>query len=278
MQRRLMAAVLGSCALSCDPSPTISNPDCVEPTVIEAGWFWSGCEPGDYSECVGAEPLHPQWLESFEIDTCEATVADYRSCIEAGAGPEFPAGDCFDCNIHDGGREDHPMNCGGWMRAEAYCAWAGGRLPTALEFEKASRGTDGRRFPWGNEPPTCDRLNYDQCEYRFGPDTDPVGTLPDGASPYGVLDLAGNVRELVFLPPHPDGPTRMHPHDWRREDYAQVGGAYNSPIDHVTPWAASFQGGGYVDNRVGFRCAYDLARPVDEPDPQPDPSLPPQHP
>lgn len=89
------------------------------------------------------------------------------------------------------GRELHPVVNVTWQDALTFCTWAGVRLPSEAQWEKAARGRDGRNFPWGNAAPDLTRCNYD----RTIDDTSPVGTFPDGDSPYGVADMAGNVLE-----------------------------------------------------------------------------------
>jgi serine/threonine-protein kinase len=104
-------------------------------------------------------------------------------------------------------KANHPVVDVSWYHANDYCAWLikstgfAIRLPSEAEWEKAVRGTDGRVYPWGNDPPTCDKANYAGCVGG----TSPAGQYPQGASPYGVLDMAGNVWEWVA--------------DWFEENY-----------------------------------------------------------
>jgi formylglycine-generating enzyme required for sulfatase activity len=161
------------------------------------------------------------------MDRTEVTVASYARCAAAGAcspasttvvSRGLSPGDVkfwsrF-CNAGVPGRDEHPINCVDWRQAGAYCRWAGGRLPTEAEWEHAARGADARTYPWGNDKPTARRLNAcgAECGAKAsalgarakttmydGNDgaetTAPVGSYPDGASLFGVLDMAGNVWE-----------------------------------------------------------------------------------
>jgi len=134
------------------------------------------------------KPVHTVYLDAFYIDKYEVTNAQYRKCVEAGAC-DTPEGTTYYDNAD---YAQHPAVFVSWNDADAYCQWAGKRLPTEAEWEKAARGTDGRTYPWG-EGIDCDHAQYLECGMR----TVPVGSKPKGASPYGALDMAGNVCEWV---------------------------------------------------------------------------------
>lgn len=124
--------------------------------------------------------------DGFWIMQTEVTNALYAQCVEADACTE-PNNERWKDSAYAG----HPVTDVNWVQANKYSAWVGGRLPTEVEWEKACRGTDGRVYPWGNEEPNEDLANFNQ----YVGDTTPVGIYSDGASPYGALDMAGNVWE-----------------------------------------------------------------------------------
>jgi formylglycine-generating enzyme required for sulfatase activity len=161
-------------------------------------------------------PQHAVTVATFCMARLEVTVAQYQSCVTAGMC--IATKNESQCNgTHTDTMGTHPINCISFPRALAYCNWAGGRLPTEEEWEYASRGTDGRRYPWGNAAPSAQLLNAcgDECVAQAaasdakvalysGNDgwvgTAPVGSYPRGASPFGLLDMAGNVYEWTSSP------------------------------------------------------------------------------
>ena len=161
---------------------------------------------------AGADaPPHEVYVDGFWIKQTEVTNAEYGLCVMAGACTTP-----HDDRWLDPALADHPVTYVNWEQATAYATWAGGRLPTEAEWEKAARGDDERRYPWGNTfrgewANHCDAT----CPYAWSnPNTadeyaatSPVGAYVAGASPYGVLDMAGNVWEWVA--------------DWYSEDYYQ---------------------------------------------------------
>lgn len=208
---------------------------------VPAGVFIMGRDEGPEDE----RPAHRVDLPGFEIDRTTVTNLQFAVFLNA-VGPQGPDGQRYfdlddpDARVHRvGGRwlahtgfEQHPVVEASWHGARAYCAWAGKRLPTEAEWEKSARGTGNRRYPWGNEAPEASRA-------QFGGgwnDTRPVGVRPLGASPYGVLDMAGNGWQWVssaYLP----YPYRA---DDGREDLVSTqvrgtrGGGHDSSPDELT--------------------------------------------
>lgn len=147
-------------------------------------------------------PQHSVDMAAFELARTPVTNAQYAPFV-AGCGVEPPA-DWVD-GRPPAGRESHPVTWVDWYDAVAFARWAGGRLPTEAEWERAARGTDGRAYPWGDEP--GERRAVVGRGMKHG-STEPVGSLLDGASPYGLLDMAGNVWEwtATWYGPYPDSP------------------------------------------------------------------------
>ena len=217
---------------------------------VRGGTFLMGSPPwvGD-----DEHPQHTVTLRGYCIDRTEVTVAAYTRCVASGkcTAPAEPAklgGDRL-CNGTRGDRQDHPVNCVDWNQAKAYCAWANRRLPSEAEWEYAARGGEGSTYPWGSEAPSARRLNAcgSECRARgkqLGPgaskvmyeDTDgweataPVGSFPGGASPFGALDMAGNVWEWTA--------------DWYGEYQA---GASTNPTGPKEGTARVIRGGGWSE-------------------------------
>lgn len=219
----------------------------------------AACTSGDFT---AAKPVHPVYLRAFWIYRTEITNRMYAQCVRAGMC-KLPAqtssatrADYWDNPLY----ADYPVVYVDWFAADQYCRWAGGRLPTAAEWEKAARGVDGRLFPWGNSAPNASLAN---TKGVMG-DTTPVASYPQGESVYGVQDMAGNVWEWVA--------------DWHEPDYYHFS-VYENPVGPETSrqgrrsgrggswfWAAGYASSahhdwwepGNSDNGVGFRCAIEL--------------------
>jgi formylglycine-generating enzyme required for sulfatase activity len=168
---------------------------------VPAGAFVMGSAKGERDE----RPVHTLTLNGFWIDKYAVTNAQFVTFVNETGNQETGGvhwlevadGDCQIKRNDDGFRSnrecaDHPVVGVSWYGASAYADWVGGRLPTEAEWEKAARGTEGLRYPWGDTSPTADVCNYG---YNAGHIT-PVGTYsPQGDSPYGCADMAGNVCE-----------------------------------------------------------------------------------
>jgi formylglycine-generating enzyme required for sulfatase activity len=243
---------------------------------VPAGTFLMGSADDDPVAQSNEKPQHQVTLDAFWIDQTEVTKAQFRKFIQEtnykttaekeGKGwvPEAPNGNWkavsganwqYPTGPDSLAEDTHPVVQVSREDASAYCAWAESRLPTEAEWEKAARGTDGRTYPWGGEPPNGSLLNFAK---NVG-GTTPVSSYPKGVSPYGVYDMAGNVWEWV--------------QDWYGEDYYA-----NSPTENPTgPTSGTsrvMRGGSWYDvegnvrtarrvnidpgawvSHVGFRCA-----------------------
>jgi formylglycine-generating enzyme required for sulfatase activity len=170
---------------------------------IPAGEFVMGADDGDPEE----KPRRVERTGEYWIDKFEVTNAQFAKFLNAvGRERDEEGRPLIDPSVsglvknENGewraapGRDLHPVAAATWFGAAAYARWVGGRLPTDLEWEKAARGADGRTYPWGEETPDAARCNFSPAGVG---DTSPVGSFPSGASPYGCMDMAGNVYERV---------------------------------------------------------------------------------
>jgi formylglycine-generating enzyme required for sulfatase activity len=195
-------------------------------------------------------------VSSFAIDRLEVSVAQYIDCQRLGncdAQPHEGRG----CNATSKPvRLNHPMNCVTWHEADTYCRANSKRLPTEIEWELAARGTDRRPYPWGTEPPG-EQLCWQGRKGKAQSKTCPVGSFPQGASPYGVLDMSGNVSEWTSTVVKGAFPPPI---------YAVRGGDYTFDPVEDPEWSfrrVDFAGSGvgsptYPQVNVGFRCAKDV--------------------
>ena len=193
-------------------------------------------------------PQHTVHLQAYKIDITEVTMGQYRLYMEQTGKPAPKYMDNKRFN------QDHQPVVGvTWQEAADYCATLGKRLPTEAEWEKAARGSDSRYYPWGDEPDkTKTNVRGKGDSYRY---SSKVGLSPEGASPYGVLDMAGNAWEWTadWYQPYPGN---AYPNDFYGEQFRVIkGGSWFSNMDLARIAVRAKNLPGRRNNYVGFRCA-----------------------
>ena len=227
---------------------------------IPAGRFLMGSDPRAVAPPFANErPQQRVELPEFQISRTPITNTQYHRFVTAC---HYPAPGHWPGGRPPTGSENFPVTYVSWADAQAFCAWAGARLPTEAEWEKAARGDDGRWWPWGDALPDATRCHFNGQAQGIAPAAQsvlPVGQFPDGASPYGVYDMAGNVWEWTNsrYRPYPyradDGRETLTPGGWR----VVRGGSYNHDLRQIRCAARDGMAAGVRDVYIGFRVARD---------------------
>jgi formylglycine-generating enzyme required for sulfatase activity len=215
-------------------STKISPIDGATMVYVPAGEFLMGSN--DYDD---EKPPHTVYLDAFWIDKYEVTNALYKKCVSAGKCQPPTSTRSFSRDAYYGNSQydNYPVIYVTWENANQYCTWANKKLPTEAQWEKAARGTDGRIYPWGN---TFDKNLLNSAEGGKG-DTTAVGSYPAGASPYGAMDMAGNVWEWVA--------------DWYDANYYKNSASRN-PTGPTSGLYRVLRGGSWDSDSLVVRAAY----------------------
>jgi len=250
---------------------TVGGEPPVPPECTQAGQTWTSPKDGMVLSCIPAgeflmgsedgadneKPIHIIHLDAYWMDQTEVTYAQYQQFMadeNYNGDPLQPCGD----------GDDHPVACVTWSDAQAYCTWAGRRLPTEAEWEKASRGgLEGMVYPWGNDDPVC-TPGAENGAQLVSCDGNTVEVKTFASNGYGLFDMAGNVWEWVFdwwggdyynayepnsWPPNPEGPATG--------DYRVVrGGSWGYAEWDMSVARRWSDYNGYADLDGGFRCAH----------------------
>jgi len=240
--------------------------------LVPAGEFLMGSDSGSEDE----KPVHQIYLDNYYMDKYEVTNALYQACVLTGiCTPPHITSSNTNSNYYGNTQfADYPVINVDWYQANVYCEWRDSRLPTEAEWEKAARGTSGYTYPWGEGEEgkmDCKMANYGECTS----DTTAVGSYPAGASPYDILDMAGNVREWVadwYLASYYDNSPTKNPLGPDTGTHRVVrsgswGGSYLRAWSGRTWYVfdfsvrSSFRGSGVPElwvYNLGFRCARSL--------------------
>ena len=236
--------LLTTCTLRPQPA-TVSPAETM--VTVPAGPFLMGQDDGPRS----SQPQRVVYLDAFAIDRMEVTHAAFAEFLAETGYRALGWEERFLQEPH----ATEPVVGVLWREAEAYCRWAGKRLPTEAEWEKAARGADGRLYPWGNH---WDPAYANTVESGHG-GVLPVGSFPKGASPYGALDLAGNVTEWVadYFDPayYSHAPDRNPPGSNQVLDHGLRGGSWAAPAAQAQTFFRDSSHSVQPNPRVGFRCA-----------------------
>ncbi len=210
-----------------EPPAVPKSEDGAEMVLVPAGEFLMGTDnSGDQS------PRHRVYLDAYYIDKVPVTNALYERFMRATS--RHDPGYWSNTNFNG---LTQPVVGVSWHDADAYCKWAGKRLPTEAEWEKAARGADGRKYPWGDQ---WDPSRANSDESKLGKTT-PVGSYPGGASPYGALDMAGNVWQWVA--------------DWYDASYYRRSPERNPTGPESGQYYKVLRGGSWNNNPIGSRSS-----------------------
>lgn len=235
----------------------VSSADGMHLIYVPAGEFRMGADETDAEAAEVERPAHAVYLSAYWIDQTEVTNAMYQRCVEDGGckPPQNSFSKTREQYFGNPAFAEYPVIYVSWADADAYCRWADRRLPSEAEWEKAARGLDKRIFPWGDAPPGVRLANFGE---NLG-DTSQVGSFPTGASPFGVLDMAGNVAEWVSdwfgadfytISPYrdPKGP--------KTGDFRMIrGGSWFNAARGLRTTARLWNYPDLISETIGFRCA-----------------------
>jgi len=238
---------------------------------VAAGSFYMGSVDGHNDEC----PVRQIELSTYIIDKDEVSWSDYNTCIDTGTCTPLPAWcQARAASVGGSSADDVAVFCVTHGQAQNYCNAVGGRLPTEAEWEKAARGTQGSKWPWGDATPTCDFANFRFVSWYCQAGVVAVGRF-ENASPFGARDMVGNAWEWVedaydaewyrvSSTVDPSGPiTDCHDAVGAEAggcvERVMRGGAFNSTEFNTRSAARSAAEPDRIDDNIGFRCAYDVA-------------------